>query len=629
MSQLSPKKAKEWIDLHDDVLLIDARSRDEYRISHIPWAVNIPVDEVEQNSERLKRTEKILVYCNTWNSSTDFINRAKQSNITHLTNLVWWMSVREQEWFDVNKKRNVLPLMRQVMIAAWSLILIWVLFWNFVHPWFLWLTIFVWCGLLFAGLSWFCGMSELLALMPWNRFPDDESRDNFSSNDGSVFVHQFEDKDLSHFSYALMSNAEMILVDPSRNPEPYYLYAKEHNATIVWVIETHPHADFASSHAEIAHTTWATIYCSSLVWATYTHTWFDDWDSISVWSVTLSSLHTPGHSPDGISILVKDASWRSFCVFTGDTLFVWDVGRADLRAWSWNLQQQQKELAKAMYVTTREKLMTLDPQTIVLPAHGSGTLCGKWVSDANMSTIEQELATNPALQSMSEDEFIDYLTTDQPDIPLYFSTCVEGNIQWYRSMHAVQKSMSVVPFAEIDDPNSVIDTRSTKLHRRNWPTGAVHIPLGKQFPTILGSLYDFSKKHSFIVQSEKQYLELIESLAKIWGEEICAWVVIMDQEELRSYVLSQDDDPSTYHIIDVRPRESVLRNPMFADPVTSRIPLHELTDRMSELPEGKILIPYCGGTYTSWVALSLLKKHSPDKVLRAYSSTLLESMPLA
>jgi len=156
-------------------------------------------------------------------------------------------------------------------------------------------------------------------------------------------IKQFEDKGLAHYAYAILgeTTGEIILIDPARDPQPYYDFAKEHNAKIVGVIETHPHADFVSSHLEIHQKTGATIYTHSLVGADYLHKSFDEGAEIQLGEVTLKSLHTPGHSPDSISIVLEHEG-KDKAVFTGDTLFIGDVGRPDLRESAGNVTAKRE-----------------------------------------------------------------------------------------------------------------------------------------------------------------------------------------------------------------------------------------------------------------------------------------------
>lgn len=144
-------------------------------------------------------------------------------------------------------------------------------------------------------------------------------------------VKQFEDKNLSHYSYAILSDQEIVLIDPARDPQPYYDFAEQNHAKILAVIETHPHADFVSGHLEISNFTGAAIYVSKLLGAEYPHQTFDDGDAILIGQITLKAINTPGHSPDSISILAFDNNGKEVAVFTGDTLFIGDCGRPDLR----------------------------------------------------------------------------------------------------------------------------------------------------------------------------------------------------------------------------------------------------------------------------------------------------------
>ena len=206
-----------------------------------------------------------------------------------------------------------------------------------------------------------------------------------------MIIEQFYDKLLAHGSYAIISDGKMALVDPARDVQPYLDFAKTHNAEIVAIFETHPHADFVSSHVELHDLTGANIYVSKLVGADYDHVAFDEGDTLEMGDITFRCLHTPGHSPDSISILAEE-NGKAHAIFTGDTLFVGDVGRPDLREGVGNLTAAKRDLAEAMYNTTREKLLPLEDEVLVYPAHGAGSLCGKNLSDDLFSTMGEEKA---------------------------------------------------------------------------------------------------------------------------------------------------------------------------------------------------------------------------------------------
>ena len=234
-----------------------------------------------------------------------------------------------------------------------------------------------------------------------------------------MIVEQFEYKPLSHYSY------EMAIIDPERNPMQYYAFAKANNAKITAVIETHPHADFVSSHLQIHKETGATIYNSEKLGADYPYQPFDDGNSITFGKATLHAINTPGHSPDSITIVAKEGG--KTILFTGDTLFIGDVGRPDLREKAGNMQAKREELAKTMYHTIQQKFTHLPNDAIVYPAHGAGSLCGKSMSDANSSTLGNERMGNWAFKKQTQEEFVATLLDSQPFIPSYFGYNVDMN----------------------------------------------------------------------------------------------------------------------------------------------------------------------------------------------------------
>ena len=164
-------------------------------------------------------------------------------------------------------------------------------------------------------------------------------------------IHQFYDKSLAHASYAILSEGKIALIDPARDPQIYFDFADEYNAEITAVIETHPHADFVSSHLEISKKTGSPIYISKLVNALYDHITFDEGDELALGKIKLIPINTPGHSPDSISIIIKDEDGNDHAIATGDTLFVGDVGRPDLRESQGSINKTKDELARMMYLS--------------------------------------------------------------------------------------------------------------------------------------------------------------------------------------------------------------------------------------------------------------------------------------
>jgi len=440
-------------------------------------------------------------------------------------------------------------------------------------------------------------------------------------------IKQFEDKGLSHFSYAILADDKVVLVDPARNPQPYYDYAKELGAEIIGVIETHPHADFISSHLEIHNTTGATIYISEKVGADYPHQAFDEGDVIDLSdSVKLRALFTPGHSPDGISIVLSE-NGKDKAVFTGDTLFIGDVGRPDLREKSGKMQEKREDLARKMYHSTREKLMKLEDDVVIYPAHGSGSLCGKGMSDANSSTIGAEKSTNQALQDMSEEEFVEMLLEDQPFIPKYFSYDVDLNKQGAPDYAlSIQKVVRMQENFTPEEGAVIVDTRKSDLYKSSHLTGAVNIMEGDKFETWLGSIIGPQESFYMISDSEADLDTVIKKAAKIGYELNIKGAFIYTEEtgkgfdEFDKEVFKQNKD--AYTILDVRNKPEVKNDPKFSSAVN--IPLHELRERVNEIPKDKPLVVHCAGGYRSAAGASIVKNLFGDQTVMDMSESIKE-----
>ena len=345
-------------------------------------------------------------------------------------------------------------------------------------------------------------------------------------------IQQFEDKGLAQYGYAILSEStgEVVLIDPARDPQPYYDFAAAHQAKIVGVIETHPHADFVSSHLEIHQQTGATLYVHSLVGADYPHQPFDEGAELQLGDLKLRSLHTPGHSPDGISIVLQQAG-KDVAVFTGDTLFIGDVGRPDLRENAGNITAKREELARQMYHSTREKLMKLDADVLVYPAHGAGTLCGKALSEANRSTIGAEKTGNYALQPMSEEEFVKILTEDQPFIPKYFGYDVSLNKKGAPAyLTSIKQVKRLEKNFKPEKGALVVDARHEKTFKKGHLKNALNIQNGGKFETWLGSIIDPKETFYLVAGSDLELDDLIAKAAKIGYESLIAGAFVQQMK---------------------------------------------------------------------------------------------------
>jgi len=424
-------------------------------------------------------------------------------------------------------------------------------------------------------------------------------------------IKQFEDKGLAHYSYAILADKKVVLVDPARNPRPYYEFAAANEAEIIGVIETHPHADFVSSHLEIHATVGATVYVSDMVGADYPFQAFDEGDEIDLGNgVKLSAIHTPGHSPDSISIVLSHKG-EDKAVFTGDTLFIGDVGRPDLREKAGKLQAKREELARSMFHSTRKKLMTLDDDVTVYPAHGSGSLCGKSLSDANSSTIGQEKMSNYALQEMTEEDFVKILLEDQPFIPKYFPYDVALNKQGAPDYKKSLQKVDVLNKNFKPEPGTVIiDGRPSELYRISHLPGAINLMNGEKFETWLGSIVSPNESYYVLAQDEETLQTLIEKAAKIGYELMIKGAFVYEaQDGEKSLTFDKEafkKDPSAYTIVDIR-NESETKNGLVFDSAIN-IPLPELRERVGEIPQGKPVVVHCAGGYRSAAGSSIIKK---------------------
>lgn len=435
-------------------------------------------------------------------------------------------------------------------------------------------------------------------------------------------IKQFEDKNVAHYSYAIISNGEMALIDPSRNPQPYYDFAKQKKAIITSVIETHPHADFVSSHLEIHQSIGATIYVSKKLGAEYEHQTFDDGDALVLGKITLKSINTPGHSPDSISILAIDETGKPYAVFTGDTLFVGDCGRPDLREHAGAITAAKADLAKQMYESLRNKLMTLPDEVIVYPAHGAGSLCGKGLSEQSSSTIGAEKKSNWSLQNISEQDFVLELLQDQPFIPHYFTFNValnkKGAEPFATSIAKVEKRAPVTcqNCAKSLHPEIlIIDTRPQDQFKAGHLKNAINIMNGKSFETWLGSIVKPSEPFYLVAENESELNQLIERTAKIGYETQIklAFVSTFGTEKMEQFDAKLlKEHPESFTILDIRNTSEVKTKRIFATSIA--IPLYELRERIQEVPLQKPIVVHCAGGYRSAAGSSILQAAFNGKV---------------
>lgn len=441
---------------------------------------------------------------------------------------------------------------------------------------------------------------------------------------------------LAHASYLLGSDGEACLIDPQRDIDEYLETLKQENLKLKYVIETHLHADFVSGHVELAEKTGAQIVYSEKAGVNFPHLGVKDNDTLQVGQITLTFLETPGHTPESICILAQDAEspQAPSKLFTGDTLFIGDVGRPDLAG---RLGISAKEMAAALYDSLHNKLLKLDDSTEVLPAHGAGSLCGKNISTERSSTIGDQRKFNWALKPMSKEAFIAQTTAELPEIPKYFGQAVATNKEGAKHLSDLPdlKKMTAKEVKVKHDQGALlVDVRSPQEFGVGHPAGAINIGLGGQFASFGGMLLD-AHPEKIIIGTEEQAREAVTRLARAGLENVIGYlsdtdgcpvktwqeagmkVVSVAQNSVNDLAEKLKADKNTY-VIDVRRPGEYASGHV---PGARSIPLHELTERIGELDKTRTVHVICAGGYRSSMACSLLLQNKFDNLINIEGGT--------
>jgi hydroxyacylglutathione hydrolase len=433
-----------------------------------------------------------------------------------------------------------------------------------------------------------------------------------------MYIQQIYTNCLAQAAYYIESGNEAVVIDPLRNPEPYIQLAQERKATIKYVLETHFHADFVSGHIDLANKTGATIVFGSGATPGYQAYVAADGDMLHVGSIRIEVLHTPGHTIESACYLVYDEEGKRNCVFTGDTLFVGDVGRPDLL--SGDLPKE--ELAAMLFNSIRTKISPLPDDVVVYPGHGAGSACGKNLGKETYSTIGQQRATNYAMQLTDKEAFIKAVTSGQPAIPGYFFSDAKLNRSGYDSFDEVMKKGTHVFTAEEvvamqKNGAMVIDTRDPMSFAAGFIPGAINIGLNGDFAVWTGTLVKPSAAIVLVTDSGKEY-EAIERLARIGydnvpghlGGGMDTW--FRENREIDRVMTFSGSDISDlvasgkYDLLDVRNRREAAKDRIAG---ATHIPLNELQDRYTMLKKDANWLIYCAGGYRSMIAASFLKSN--------------------
>lgn len=435
-----------------------------------------------------------------------------------------------------------------------------------------------------------------------------------------MIIKQFYTGCLSEAAYYIESEGEVAIIDPIRDTDEYVTLSKENNACIKYIFETHFHADFVSGHIDLNKQTGAPIIYGPGAKTTYPIYNCKDNEIFKLGKITIQALHTPGHTLESTCYLLRDENNNPHAIFTGDTLFVGDVGRPDLS----NGNLSSIELAGIMYDTLKYKILPLEDNVIVYPAHGAGSSCGKKMGPETFSTIGEQKKSNYALQPQTKEEFIHAVTNGLTIAPKYFTINAQINMQGYDSLEKI-KLKGLKPLSPeklnimIDDETMIVDTRPASVFTRGFIPGSIFIGLEGRFAEWAGSLLPFDKKIILVTDPYKEE-ESIVRLSRVGFSKIQGYLE-------GSFESWQQAGMPVDMIIDVEADELAMDIPFDSNLVVvdvrgeteyadghvknaQNLPLSEMNDilNLSHFEDSQNLYLHCAGGYRSVIAASLLKR---------------------
>jgi hydroxyacylglutathione hydrolase len=445
-----------------------------------------------------------------------------------------------------------------------------------------------------------------------------------------VILEQYYLGCLAHASYLVGDEKSGLaaVIDPQRDVDGYLADARRLGLRIEHVVLTHLHADFLAGHLELRELAGATIHLGARAQAEYDFDPLKDGDRIELGAIRLEALETPGHSPESISILVYDrlaGKEQPYAVLTGDTLFIGDVGRPDLRA---SVGWSAEELGSLLYDSLRKKLLPLPDETLVYPAHGAGSLCGKHLSTDTVSTIGIQRRYNYALQPMSREEFIEVVNADQPDSPAYFAYDAVLNARERPTLDLTPAGeLKPIPLDEVlglvAQGAQLLDTRPGPDFAGAHLRGSVNIGLDGSYATWTGTLLHHERPIVLVVAPGLQQ-EAALRLGRIGFDNVSGYLdggmmALERRPELVERIeritvatlgeqLARPDPPL---VLDVRTEAE--REELAVEGSVS-IPLGHLLERLDELPTDRPIVVHCATGYRSSAAASILRRDGFDRV---------------
>ncbi len=441
-----------------------------------------------------------------------------------------------------------------------------------------------------------------------------------------MYVEQLYTGCLAEAAYYIESNGEAAIIDPIRETFPYTDLAEKRGAKIKYVFETHFHADFVSGHVDLAKKTGATIVYGPTATAGYKIHVGKDNEEFKIGNIKIKLLHTPGHTPESSTYLLLDEHGENHAIFSGDTLFLGDVGRPDLAIKS---DVTEKDLAGMLFDSLRNKIMPLADEVIVYPGHGAGSACGKNMSKETVGTIGEQKKTNYALrETMSKEEFIKELLHGILPPPQYFPKNAMMNKNGYKSIDEVMaaglKPLSIDEFEKEKNDAIIIDTRTQGEFKDGFIPSSIFIGLNGQFAVWVGALITNLNQKIIIVSDEGKEEESVLRLARV-GYDNCigylkggfnAWanagkpvekIISISAKELEEIATAKK-----IHIIDVRKPTEFLSERLEQ---AESFPLDNINNWLNHLEKNDTKYLHCAGGYRSMIAISMLRNEGYQNII--------------
>jgi glyoxylase-like metal-dependent hydrolase (beta-lactamase superfamily II)/rhodanese-related sulfurtransferase len=422
-------------------------------------------------------------------------------------------------------------------------------------------------------------------------------------------------------AYYIESNGEAAVIDPLREVTQYIELAESSNSSIKYIFETHFHADFISGHLTLSNKTGAPIIFGPNAQPKYECTIAKDNEEFKIGNITITAIHTPGHTLESTCYLLKDENNKEYCLFTGDTLFLGDVGRPDLAQKSNNISKE--ELAGILFDSVNNKIKSLPEEILIYPAHGAGSACGKNMMKETVDTLSNQKIVNYALNgSLNKEEFIKELTEDLPSPPVYFPSNVKLNQEGYLDFDKVlEKSLLALSLDKFkllmhNDNTIILDVRDQNSFKKGFVPGSIFIGLNGSFAPWVGSVLKNIETKILLISEKDKEEEAILRLSRVGFDNCIGYLDGGFQSWKNSSNLIDTIDSvsanelekiiSSISLIDVR-KKGERNNGYLSESIS--MPLDHFKDDIKEIDKKKKHFIHCAGGYRSMIAASLLKRN--------------------